>query len=62
MTNTPFVGLRKVLGDGARYVGGGRPLADEGFCFPPGLVVRRAGSGRPRNHALDPRQCPEVVR
>jgi hypothetical protein len=62
MTSTPFIGLRKVLGDDwfeignraavgngrGRYAGSGRPLAGEGFCFPPGLAARRAGSERPR--------------
>jgi hypothetical protein len=60
MTSTPFIGLRKVLGDvwfkigkgrwgdgRGRYAGGGRLLAGEGFCFPPGLAARRAGSDRP---------------
>ena len=37
-------------------------LAGEGFCFPPGLAARRAGSDRPRNHALDPSRCTEVIR
>jgi hypothetical protein len=48
MTTTPFIGLRKALGDvwfeigkkavgngRGRYAGGGRPLVDEGFCFLP---------------------------
>ena len=67
MTNTPFIGLRKALGDvwfkigkkavgngRGRYAGGGRPLVGEGFCFLPGLAARRAGSDHYHNHAIDP--------
>ena len=40
-----------------------RPVAREGFCFPPGLAARCAGSTRPRNCALGLRQqCTEVIR
>ena len=55
---------KKAVGYGrARYAGGGRPLAGEGFCFPPGLAARCARSARPRNRALDLRpQSTEVIR
>ena len=55
---------KKAVGYGrARYAGGGRSLAGEGYCFPPGLAARCAGSARPRNRALGLRQqCTEVIR
>ena len=57
-TNKEAVGYGR-----ARYADGGRPLAGEGFCFPPGLAARCAGSARPRNRALGLRQqCTEVIR
>ncbi len=57
------IGKRAVGYGRARYADGGRPLAGEGFCFPPGLAARCAGSARPRNRALGLRQqCTEVIR
>ncbi len=59
-----FKTSKGAVGDGrARYAGGGRSLAGEGFCFPPGLAARCAGSPRPRNCALGLRQqCTELIR
>ena len=59
-----FKANKEAVGYGrARYADGGRPLAGEGFCFPPGLAARCAGSARPRNRALGLRQqCTEVIR
>jgi hypothetical protein len=55
---------KKAVGYGrARYAGGRRSLAGEGYCFPPGLAARCAGSARRGNRALGLRQqCTEVIR